>query len=73
VLGIIAKGLTIRKTAATFMNSESSRSHTIFTMLLNLEYFEGEVRKSLRSKLHIVDLAGSERIKLAKVEGERLK
>lgn len=59
VLGIIAKGLTVRKTASTFMNSESSRSHTIFTMLLSVEYQEDESIKTLRSKLHIVDLAGS--------------
>ena len=73
VLGIIIKGLAVRKTASTFMNAESSRSHTIFTVLLNVEFEEEDVKKSFRSKIHVVDLAGSERTKLAKVEGERLK
>lgn len=63
----------MRKTASTFMNSESSRSHTIFTLVLSMEFEEDDVKKSLRSKIHIVDLAGSERTKLTKVEGERLK
>jgi hypothetical protein len=55
------------------MNSESSRSHAIFTVVVESEIAEGEVMRCRRAKLHIVDLAGSERVKHTNVEGERLR
>lgn len=55
--------------AATSMNSESSRSHAIFTLCLTIDLEEDGLQKTRYSKIHIVDLAGSERTKLAKVEG----
>lgn len=72
-MGILMKGVKNRKISATSMNSESSRSHTIFTIYIESELNEGESIKMRRSKVHIVDLAGSERAKLTKVEGDRLK
>jgi hypothetical protein len=59
--------------ASTQMNTESSRSHAIFTVNLESESTEGDVTRSKKSKLHIVDLAGSERVKHTQVEGERLR
>ncbi|XP_028812972.1 kinesin-like protein kif7 isoform X2 [Denticeps clupeoides] len=78
VLSLLESGNTARHTGATQMNSHSSRSHTIFTMLM-------EQRRSgsrpagaaahhvISSKFHFVDLAGSERILKTGNTGERLK
>lgn len=52
------KGIANRKTAATQMNEYSSRSHSIFT--ISLEMKSKNIVK--RSKLCFVDLAGSEKI-----------
>jgi len=52
------RGIANRKTAATQMNEHSSRSHSIFT--ISLEMKSKTIIK--RSKLCFVDLAGSERI-----------
>lgn len=52
------KGISNRKTAATQMNESSSRSHSIFT--ISLEMKNKNIIK--RSKLCFVDLAGSEKI-----------
>lgn len=50
-----------RKVAHTEMNAESSRSHSIFTIIVeNQETIEGKVHTRL-GKLNLVDLAGSER------------
>lgn len=51
------------------MNSVSSRSHAIFSVILKQQKPETEedgktVMKSLNSKFHFVDLAGSERVSL---------
>lgn len=48
------------------MNSVSSRSHAIFSVILKQHKTEQEdgksVVKTLNSKFHFVDLAGSERV-----------
>lgn len=61
------RGISNRKTASTNMNMRSSRSHSIFTVLLERKD-RGVVR---RSKLCFVDLAGSERCR--EIEAERMK
>lgn len=69
------KGLRNRTTAETRMNRESSRSHSILTLLINTrqqrEVGEGFSIKS--SKMHFVDLAGSEKQKSTLTAGDRLK
>jgi kinesin family protein 15 len=56
------------------MNPESSRSHLIFTIFLNLStQVEGGLVKTRNSRLHLIDLAGSERQKSTGTIGERLK
>jgi hypothetical protein len=65
-----AAGVKNRKRAATAMNKESSRSHTIFTLQMDIKQQEGLTR---RAHLHLVDLAGSERQKDAKTEGATFK
>ncbi|KAG9266975.1 kinesin-like protein KIF7 [Astyanax mexicanus] len=77
VLSLLESGNTARHTAATQMNPYSSRSHTIFTVLM--EQRRGGLRATggslqiLSSKFHFVDLAGSERILKTGNAGERLK
>merc|ERR1719499_966971 len=68
---LLATGKSNRKTASTFMNIESSRSHMImevsvrgFNVPANIEYL---------GKLFLVDLAGSERISKSGATGARLK
>lgn len=55
------------------MNSESSRSHSIFTINIRLQAEEDGVQIERFSKVHVVDLAGSERQRQVNVSGERLK
>lgn len=63
-------GTKRRVTAATNMNSTSSRSHAVFT--LKLKRLESE-KSGTSAQVHIVDLAGSERVSESKTEGTRLK
>ena len=58
-----------RKSAATSMNDESSRSHLILTLTL----VEVNKKKEFTgAKLNLVDLAGSERVKDSNVQGQNL-
>ena len=56
VLSLMRRGAQNRRTGATRMNQESSRSHLIFEMRL-----EQESTRTSTSKVCLVDLAGSER------------
>lgn len=82
----LAVGNSIRATAATGMNDKSSRSHSVFTMVMTqtkTEIFEdSETQMTTSSKINLIDLAGSERasqvlndqvIKTAEVAALRLK
>lgn len=76
-LGALRAGALARTTAATNMNSSSSRSHAVFTLLLRQRRLaadqdaterdaDGETPEqyeTLTAKFHFVDLAGSERLK----------
>lgn len=74
VLGFLAKGSLCRTTGSTDMNTVSSRSHAIFSVILkqNQPDQDGST-KSLTSKFHFVDLAGSERLKRTNAQGDRAK
>ena len=62
------------------MNSESSRSHSIFTIIIEMSSMDAESGKEMlrAGKLNLVDLAGSERQKktgatgLAAIEGSKI-
>ena len=62
------KGDKGRHTGATKMNQDSSRSHSIFTVYLEVE----EGSKIRAGKLNLVDLAGSERQSKTEATGDRL-
>merc|ERR1719159_1835136 len=56
------------------MNSESSRSHSIFTMTIEQACVDASGEEHIRvGKLNMVDLAGSERQSKTGATGERLK
>eukprot|EP00759_Apiculatamorpha_spiralis_P048889 PhF_6_TR44143/c1_g1_i2/m.67502/K17914/KIF13; kinesin family member 13 len=77
ILRLMDDGNKIRTTAATGMNSVSSRSHALFSMVVTQEKKsrseEGvEVTTKKVSKLNLVDLAGSERVAKTHATGTRL-
>lgn len=74
------QGAVARTTASTQMNHQSSRSHALFTILIerqtSIPMMHDESNlisdlETLTSKLHFVDLAGSERLKRTGATGER--
>ncbi|KAG1303102.1 hypothetical protein G6F64_010361 [Rhizopus arrhizus] len=71
LLNCLYQGSVARTTASTDMNSESSRSHAIFsvTLIQNVQ----SMKKEIISKFHFVDLAGSERLKKTNAVGDRAK
>ncbi|XP_012872755.1 PREDICTED: kinesin-like protein KIF14 [Dipodomys ordii] len=66
-----------RATAATGMNDKSSRSHSVFTLVMTqtkTEFVEGEEHDHrITSRINLIDLAGSERCSTAQTSGDRLK
>lgn len=60
-----------RQVGATKMNAESSRSHSVFSILI--ECFNKTTRATTTGKLSLVDLAGSERAGKTGATAERLK
>ncbi|KAF7151448.1 hypothetical protein RHSIM_Rhsim02G0140700 [Rhododendron simsii] len=58
-------GALSRATGSTNMNSQSSRSHAIFTISME------QKDDILCAKLHLVDLAGSKRAKRTRADGMR--
>ncbi|CAF2903971.1 unnamed protein product [Rotaria sp. Silwood2] len=72
---LMDKGNKSRATGATLMNKDSSRSHSIFTILTEMcTRSELDGKDHIRAgKLNLVDLAGSERQSKTHAEGERLR
>ncbi|KAI8070513.1 hypothetical protein BC940DRAFT_331865 [Gongronella butleri] len=66
----LAKGSLCRTTGATDMNTVSSRSHAVFSIILKQQRPDAN---DLISKFHFVDLAGSERLKRTNAQGDRAK
>ncbi|XP_074035147.1 kinesin-like protein 3A isoform X2 [Leptinotarsa decemlineata] len=62
VLEALQRGSCRRATGSTAMNSQSSRSHAIFTVNISMQNKEN-CSENKQAKLHLVDLAGSERPK----------
>ncbi|XP_030933548.1 kinesin-like protein KIN-4C [Quercus lobata] len=78
----LSRGSHARATGSTNMNSQSSRSHAIFTITMEqkkVAHFVAGVTNEdigddiLCAKLHLVDLAGSERAKRTGADGMRFK
>ncbi|XP_038147695.1 kinesin-like protein KIF14 [Cyprinodon tularosa] len=77
IQGWLELGNKQRATAATGMNDKSSRSHSVFTLVMTqtkTEFVEGEEHDhSISSRINLVDLAGSERSSTAQTSGDRLR
>ncbi|KAM3323981.1 kinesin-like protein KIN-12C isoform X2 [Capsicum chacoense] len=73
VLRILLQGAANRKMAATQMNTESSRSHSVFTCNIESCWEKDSMKHFRFGRLNLVDLAGSERQKSSGAEGDRLK
>ena len=69
----ILAGNRNRHIGATSMNKESSRSHTVFTLLIECKDMRTRTVNFRTSRFHLIDLAGSERQRASDAAGERLK
>ena len=69
-MSVINTGKVNRASAPTLMNAESSRSHSILTILLTQKNDNKGI--NLKGKLFLVDLAGSEKISKTGATGTRL-
>ena len=67
------RGWKNRATGATLMNADSSRSHSVFTINIEMMQTTGEESHIRKGKLNLVDLAGSERQSKTQASGDRLK
>ena len=72
---VMMEGNRHRTTGATLMNETSSRSHSIFTIVIEMSTLrEGDGKEHIvRGKLNLVDLAGSERASKTGATGARMK
>ncbi|KAM9299538.1 kinesin-like protein KIF17 [Gastrophryne carolinensis] len=71
---IMETGWSNRSVGYTLMNKDSSRSHSIFTINIEICSIDDNGEDHLRAgKLNLVDLAGSERQSKTGATGERLK
>lgn len=70
---LLENGKKNRKTGATLMNADSSRSHCIFSIVIEQSDTGADGEQHIRvGKLNMVDLAGSERQGKTGAEGMRL-
>ena len=71
---VLLAGKKNRSVGATLMNQDSSRSHSIFTIIIESSNDHEDGSKHIRAgKLNLVDLAGSERQSKTGATGDRLK
>lgn len=74
LLELLTSGKSTRKVRATAMNDYSSRSHSIFTIIVESSETDAEGNSHFKiGKLNLVDLAGSEKQKQTKTSDEGLK
>lgn len=71
LMKVLDRGNEMRTVAATAMNSESSRSHSL--LIIKIVSVNKETRDQLRGKILMCDLAGSERLKKSEVTGDMQK
>lgn len=73
ILETYAKGNASRRVGETGMNDQSSRSHSIFRIVIESKDLSSVDEIVQVSTLNLVDLAGSERADQTKATGERLR
>ena len=73
----MARGNQVRATASTLMNTVSSRSHCVFSIVVETAIDTGsQYQNGTRihvGRLNLVDLAGSERVEKTGATGQRFK
>ena len=71
---VMSIGMKNRSVGATAMNSQSSRSHSLFQITVERSEIGADGKQHIRvGKLNMVDLAGSERQSKTNAVGDRLK
>lgn len=74
VLDLLQKGNANRSKHPTEANQESSRSHAVLQIMVEMENKTADTSTDVRTgKLSLIDLAGSERASMTKNRGARLK
>lgn len=75
ILKHMKTGDTQRTTASTKMNDTSSRSHSVFTIMLKQIHHDMDTDETTErtARIRLVDLAGSERAKATEATGARLR
>lgn len=71
LMDLFNEGNLMRHTGATKMNAESSRSHSIFAIMV--ESYDNATKRTTCGKLSLVDLAGSERADKTGASADRLR
>jgi len=71
-MDIMRRGNANRSVGCTAMNRSSSRSHAVFTLVLESEEKDNGLTRSRVSRFHLIDLAGSERLKNTNVSEGKL-
>ncbi|KAG0618575.1 hypothetical protein M758_4G074800 [Ceratodon purpureus] len=75
MIRFLQHGSVFRTTGSTLMNQHSSRSHAIFTIIVEQRSILecANISEVITAKFHLVDLAGSERAKRTGAVGMRFK
>ncbi len=75
IMRYMASGDASRTTASTKMNDTSSRSHSVFTIMLKQIHHNMDTDETTErtARIRLVDLAGSERAKATEATGARLR
>lgn len=66
------EGETNRTISEHKLNNKSSRSHAIFTIILEMKNKVESSEKIHISKINVIDLAGSERTKKTQCSGQKM-
>ena len=72
IYALLERGALCRTKASTYMNDISSRSHAVFTIILEQMKICNGIKRFKSGKLNMVDLAGSERVKISGATGKQL-
>ena len=70
---LLARGNARRATASTGMNDQSSRSHSICQIRVQINSNDLKVQRNIKCTASLIDLAGSERSSTAQTTGRRLR
>ena len=70
---LLEKGNAKRATASTGMNDQSSRSHSICQIRVQINSNDLKVQRNIKCTASLIDLAGSERSSTAQTSGRRLR